>query len=141
MGVMGEVMTNQGPSMKLPVFLAACLLASSTAVFAQAPQGDKAPRKARHDCSQAKDPKACEERRAKIKAAHERASKACEGKQGGAHKDCMRMQMCSEAKDPKACEARAKEIQANREKIREACKGKQGEDLKACVREQRGAKK
>ncbi|HEX5766984.1 MAG TPA: hypothetical protein VFX94_02015, partial [Burkholderiales bacterium] len=66
--------------MKLPVLLAACFLASSTA-FAQAPQGDasKAPRKARFDCSQAKDPKACEERRAKVKAAHDKAAKACEG--------------------------------------------------------------
>ena len=129
--------------MKLAAFIAACLFAASTGALAQAAQGDAKPaaKKARYDCSQAKDPKACEERRAKVKAAHERATKACEGKQGGAHKDCMRVQMCSEAKDPKACEARAKEIQANREKIREACKGKQGEDLKACAREQRGTKK
>ena len=70
--------------MKLPSILAACLLAASTLSFAQAPSGDaaKAPRKARFDCSQAKDPKACEERRAKMKAAHDKASKACESKQG-----------------------------------------------------------
>ena len=129
--------------MKLAAMIAACLLAASTGALAQGSQGSGAKppaKKARYDCSQAKDPKACEERRAKIRAAHERATKACEGKQGGAHKDCMRTQMCSEAKDPKACEARAKEMQANREKIREACKGKQGEDLKACAREQRGKK-
>ena len=127
--------------MKLAAIIAACLFAVSTGALAQATQGGaKPPAKKARDFSQAKDPKACEERRAKIKAAHERATKACEGKQGGAHKDCMRVQMCSEAKDPKACEARAKEIQANREKIREACKDKTGEDLKSCVREQRQKK-
>jgi hypothetical protein len=85
--------------MKLPVLLAACLLASSTA-FAQAPQGDaaKAPRKARFDCSQAKDPKLCEENRAKLKAAHEKAAKACEGKAGGERQDCMRREMCAQSR-------------------------------------------
>jgi uncharacterized protein YdeI (BOF family) len=127
--------------MKLAAVIAACLFAASTGALAQATAGDaKPPAKKARDCSQAKDPKACEERRAKAKAAHDKAAKACEGQQGDAHKDCMRMQTCSQAKDPKACEARAKEIQAKREKMREACKGKQGEDLKACMREQRGKK-
>jgi Spy/CpxP family protein refolding chaperone len=134
--------------MKLAPVLAACLLAASTLSFAQAPQGDagkKPGAKARFDCSQAKDPKGCEERRAKLKAAHDKALKTCEGKTGGERRDCMRTAMCAEAKDPKACEAKAKEIaqrnQAQREKIREACKGKEGDALKACVREQRGAAK
>ena len=128
--------------MKLPVLLAACLLASSTA-FAQAPQGDaaKAPRKARFDCSQAKDPKLCEENRAKLKAAHEKAAKACEGKAGGERQDCMRREMCAQSKDPARCEAAVKERAARREKAREACKDKKGDELKACMREQRGAKK
>ena len=129
--------------MKLTGILAACLLAASTLSFAQAPQGDaaKAPRKARFDCSQAKDPKACEENRAKMKAAHEKASKACEGKAGGERQDCMRREMCAQSKDPAKCEAAVKERAARHDKAREACKDKQGEDLKACMREQRGAKK
>ena len=128
--------------MKLPVLLAACLLASSTA-FAQTPQGDaaKAPRKARFDCSQAKDPNLCEENRAKLKAAHEKAVKACDGKAGGERQDCMRREMCAQSKDPAKCEAAVKERAAKRDKVREACKDKKGEEHKACVREQRGAAK
>ena len=107
--------------MKLPSLIAACLLAASTLSFAQAPSGDaaKAPRKERFDCSQAKDPKACEERRAKMKAMHEKASKACEGKQAGERRECMRHEICAQAKDPKACEARAEKAKAERRKARE----------------------
>jgi hypothetical protein len=128
--------------MKLPTLLVACLLAASTVSFAQAPQGDaaKAPRKARFDCSQAKDPKACEERHAKAKAAHEKAAKACEGKQGAEHVACMRTVTCAQSKDPAQCEARAKEAQARRDQVREACKDKKGDDFRACLREQRGKK-
>jgi Spy/CpxP family protein refolding chaperone len=126
--------------MKLPVLLAACLLASSTA-FAQAPQGDaKAPRKARFDCSQAKDPKACEENRAKLKAAHDKAVKACDSKKGGERHDCMRREMCAQSIDPAKCEAGAKERAARRAKVQEACKDKTGDERKACVREQRSKK-
>jgi Spy/CpxP family protein refolding chaperone len=121
---------------------AALLLAASTATFAQAPQGDaaKAPRKARFDCSQAKDPKGCEERRAKMKAAHDKAAKACEAKKGAEHGACMRTQMCAQSADPAKCEAKAKEGQANRDKVREACKDKKGDEFRACAREQRGKK-
>ena len=122
-------MTQERTPMKLPVILAACLLAASTVSFAQAPQGDaaKAPRKARFDCSQAKDPK------------------ACEGKEGAERRDCMRRELCAQSKDPAACEAKAKEarqkIDAERARIRAACKGKEGDELRACVREQRASKK
>ena len=128
--------------MKLPAILAACLLAASTLSFAQAPQGDaaKAPRKARFDCSQAKDPKACQENAAKLKAAHEKAVKACDGKSGGERHDCMRREMCAQSMDPAKCEAGAKERAARREKVREACKGKTGDERKACVREHSGKK-
>ena len=128
--------------MKLTAILAGCLLAASTLSFAQAPQGDaaKAPRKARFDCSQAKDPKACEENRAKMKAAHEKAAKACEGKAGGERQDCMRREMCAQSKDPAKCEAAVKERAARREKVLEACKDKAGDERKACIREQRGKK-
>jgi hypothetical protein len=78
------------------------LLAASTGVLAE-----------RVDCSKAKDPTRCEERVAKMKAAHGKAQKACEGKKGDAHRDCMRHEMCAQAKDPAKCEARAK---ANRER-------------------------
>jgi Spy/CpxP family protein refolding chaperone len=128
--------------MKTSSLLAVCLLALSTLTFAQAPSGDaaKAPRKARHDCSQAKDPKACEERLAKIKEARDKAAKACEGKQDGERRECMRREMCAQAKDPAKCEAQVKEAAARRAEIREACKGKQGEELKSCVREHRQKK-
>ena len=108
----------------LKAIFAALLLAASTVTFAQAPQGDaaKAPRKARFDCSQAKDPK------------------ACEAKKGAEHSACMRTQMCAQSADPAKCEAKAKEGQANRDKVREACKDKKGDEFRACAREQRGKK-
>src|SRR5688572_22625695 len=127
----------------LRAIVTALLLAAPPALLAQAPQaGDaaKQPRKARFDCSQAKDPKACEERVAKVKAAHEKALKACEGQKSDQRRDCMRREMCAQSADPAKCEARAKEASAKREKVREACKDKTGEDLKACVREQRAKK-
>jgi Spy/CpxP family protein refolding chaperone len=126
----------------LRTIVTAALLAASPLVFAQAPQGEaaKSPRKARFDCSQAKDPKACEERMAKGKAAMEKARKACEGKSGAEHSACMRTQVCAQSKDPAACEARAKEMQAKRDQVREACKGKTGDEYSACVREQRKKK-
>ena len=80
------------------------LLAASTAVFAE-----------RVDCSKAKDPARCEERVAKVKAAHGKAEKACEGKQGDARRDCMRHEMCAQAKDPGKCQARAKAARERRE--------------------------
>jgi len=82
--------------MKPLSLLAVCLLSLSTLTFAQAPSGDaaKAPRKERFDCSQAKDPKACEEHAAKMKAEMQQARKACEGKpQGPERRECMRQEM------------------------------------------------
>jgi len=123
----------------LRTLVTAALLAASPALFAQADPA-KAPRKARFDCSQAKDPKACQENAAKLKAAHDKATKACEGKKGGERHDCMRREMCAQSADPAKCEAGVKERAARRDKVREACKDKKGEDLRACVREQRGKK-
>ena len=123
--------------MKLPSILAACLLAASTVSFAQ-PSGEapKPAAKARFDCSQAKDPKACEERRAKMKAMHDKAAKSCEGKQGREHRDCMRHEMCAQAKDPKACEARAEKAKAAMQQARKACEGKQGDERRSCMRQE-----
>ena len=136
-------MTPERIAMKLPFLLAAGLLAASTLSFAQAPAGDagKAPRRDRYDCSQAKDPKACEERRAKIRAARDSAAKACEGKQGQERRDCMRHEMCAQAKDPKACEARAEKAKAAVQKARVACEGKQGDERRNCMRQELNAQK
>jgi len=125
--------------MKPLSLLAVCLLSLSTLTFAQAPSGDaaKAPRKERFDCSQAKDPKACEERRAKMKAMHEKASKACEGKQSGERRECMRKEMCAQSKDPKGCEEHAAKMKAEMQKARKACEGKpQGPERRECMRQE-----
>jgi len=125
--------------MKLPVILAAGLLAASTLCFAQAPQGDAAkpaPR-ARFDCSQAKDPKGCEERRTAMRAAHDKAEKACEGKHGAERRECMRQEICAQSKDPKGCQERAAKARAELQKARKACEGKpQGAERRDCVRDQ-----
>src|SRR5260370_39710458 len=105
------------------------LLAASTGVFAQQ----------RVDCSKAKDPARCEERREKMKAAHSRAEKACEGKQGDARHDCMRKEMCAQAKDPKACLERTAEMKAAHGKAEKACDGKQGGARHGCRRTESGA--
>lgn len=103
----------------LTPLLGAALLAVTTGLYAQnapsspnaATEGAKAPRQASHrfDCSKSKDPKACEARREKIRAARDEARKACEGKQGTEHRDCMIQQGCAKTKDAAKCEARAKE--------------------------------
>ena len=113
----------------LKLIPATALFAASTALFAQqgapAPAQDsgKGAKMHRFDCSQAKDPKACEARRKemreKMKAAHEKAAKACESQKDGARRDCMRKEMCAQAKDPAKCEARAKEHREKRKERRE----------------------
>jgi len=124
----------------LKTLITAALLACTTAAFAQA---DTA-KAHRFDCSKAKDPKACEERLAKVKGAHEKARKACDAKKGDEHRECMRKEMCAQSKDPSKCEARVKEKASDRAerraKVREACKDKKGEELRACIRENRSKK-
>jgi len=104
----------------LTPLLGAALLAASTSLFAQGtatPPAGGAPKGGhRYDCSQAKDPKACEERREKIRQAHEAARKACEGKQGAEHRECMIKEGCAQAKDPAKCEAA---VRARAEKRKE----------------------
>ena len=86
----------------LKTLLCLALLTPATAVFAQsASDTQKLPRSERRvDCSKAKDPKACEERLAKAKAAHQKARQACEGRKGDEERDCMRREMCAQTKDP-----------------------------------------
>jgi Spy/CpxP family protein refolding chaperone len=112
---------------KLASIVAAGFLAASSLAFAQSPQGEapKPAPKARFDCSQAKDPKACEEQRARMKDMRAKAAKACEGKHGGERRDCMRHEICAQAKDPKACQARAEKAKAERRKAREEMNKKQ----------------
>jgi hypothetical protein len=76
-----------------------------------------------------------------MRAAHEKAAKACESAKGAEHSACMRKQMCAQSQDPAKCEARVKEGQAKRDKAREACKDKKGDEFNACMHEQRGSKK
>jgi Spy/CpxP family protein refolding chaperone len=130
----------------LSPLIGAALLAATTVLYAQTPStsedaGKGAHRGRQFDCSQAKDPKACEERRKagreKMKAAHEKASQACEGKKDGEHRDCMRKAMCAESKDPAKCEAHFKERSAAFNKAYDACKGKSAEEFKSCMRAQR----
>jgi hypothetical protein len=113
----------------LKTLLCFALLMPATTLFAQ-----------RVDCSKAKDPKACEERLAKAKAAHQKARQACEGRKGDEERDCMRREMCAQTKDPASCEAHIKDRAAQRAKLREACKDKKGEELRSCIREQRQKK-
>jgi hypothetical protein len=123
--------------MKLPSILGAFLLAASSLSFAQAPQGEapKPSAERRHfDCSKSKDPKACEERVAKTRAALEKAKSACDGKQGAEHRECMRHEMCSQSKDPKACEERTSKVKSAAHKARQACAGKQGTERRDCMR-------
>ncbi len=89
-------------------------------------------------CKQAADPKACEERAAKIRSAHDEAGQACAGKIGNEHRDCMVKQMCAQSRDAAKCEERTRQSREQRERIRETCKDKSGEELKACIRQQRG---
>jgi len=121
--------------MRLTVLLGTALLAAATALHAQTPAPADGAKGRRHfDCSQAKDPKACEERVAKMKAAHGKASAACEGKQGDEHRSCMRQQMCAQAKDPKACEERAAKAKSAIDKARQACEAKKGNEHRDCMR-------
>jgi len=122
----------------LRTIVTALALVAAGALHAQTPPPDAAKGKRMYDCNQAADPKACEERRQKMRAAYEKARAACEGKQGPERGECMRVQMCAQAQDPAKCEARAKEQAERRRQAMQACQGKQGEEMKTCMREQRG---
>jgi len=122
--------------------VAALLVAAIPLVHAQAPDaGDGKGPARRFDCSQARDPKGCEERLAKVREAGDKARKACEGQSGAERRECMEKSFCADAKDPARCEAGLKARARQRQELREACKGKKGDELKTCLREHRGAKK
>lgn len=116
----------------------ALLLTLGSGVHAQAPSG--APKQQRFDCSRAKDPKACEERLAKARAARAKARAACEGKQGEERRACMRHELCAQSGDPAKCEENAKRRAAEGARLREACKDRKGDELRSCIRDQRRKK-
>src|SRR5437868_1025020 len=114
------------------LILAGALAAASTSLFAQEQRG--------FDCSQAKDPKACEERVSKMKAARAEAEKACQGKNGQERADCMGKQMCAQSKDPKACEERMTKMKDAHQDARKACQGKMGAEHEQCMAHETCAK-
>jgi hypothetical protein len=103
-----------------PLF-GAFLLVGATSLYAQtapAPAGDST-------------------KKEKMKAAHQKARQACEGKKDAEHRDCMRTQMCAESKDPAKCEARWKERSAAFNKAYDVCKGKAtADEFRSCMRQQ-----
>ena len=106
-----------------PLF-GAVLLAATTALYAQTPSTPAdAGKGARHE---------------KMKAAHEKARHACDGKQGQEHRDCMRKEMCAQSKDAAKCEAHFKERSAAFNKAYDSCKSKAtGDEFRSCMREHR----
>ena len=116
---------QKGTLVKAVIFLFGALLASGA--YAQ---------ERPFDCSKAKDPKACEERVAKLKAAQAQAEKACEGKQGAERRECMVKAMCAQGKDPKACEERAAKAKSAHRDARAACQGRQGSEHEQCMLKQ-----
>src|SRR5436305_14180255 len=113
--------------MALCTLCAATFISASPLVHAQAPKSEGA----RFDCSQAKDPKACEERRDKMKAARSQAEQACQGKARAEHRECMVQQMCAQSKDPKGCEEHMSKAKETAKGARAACDGRRGAERDA----------
>ena len=83
-----------------------------------------------------------DERKAKAREMHAKASKACEGAKGkeAQYRECMRRELCAQTKDSAKCEAQIKQAVERREKAREACKDMKGDERRACLQEQRAKK-
>ena len=109
--------------MRVSAIIGAVLLAASTGLYAQAPKGEP------------KDADAAA-RREQVKQAHEKAVKACEGKQGDERRACIRKEVCAQSKDPKACEARVAKARDTHAKARKACEGKDGDARRDCMRKE-----
>lgn len=132
-------------------FLAAMLAAGALHAQTPSPAGKdgnppRAMKSKGRDCSKASDPKACEERRAKLREAYKKAEESCKGKQAAERRTCMGEQLCAQAPDPARCRERGAKQSEQREKLRKAyrkaqetCKGKEGADRRSCMSEQRCA--
>ena len=99
----------------LKTVLATALLVATTSLYAQTPPAAPADKGAKR-----------QEMREKAKAARDEARKACEGKQGAEHRDCMTQQTCAKAKDPQKCQDRAKAREERLQKRREERKAQGG---------------
>ena len=111
--------------------LGALLLCASFGLQAQAGK--------RIDCSQAADPKACEQREQraqKLRDMHKNAAEVCKTRPSAEQRECMQTEMCREARDPARCEENARKNAERRDKVLETCKGKQGAVLQQCMREE-----
>jgi hypothetical protein len=100
--------------MRLSMLIGTALFAASTALYAEV--DDKAAR------------------RQQLKDAHQKAVKACEGKQGEERRACLQREMCAQAKDPKACEERFAKAKAAHAKAAKACEGKPDGERRDCMR-------
>ena len=109
--------------MRVSAILGAALLAASTGLYAQAPKSEP------KDADRAA-------RREQVKQAHEKAVKACEGKQGDERRACIRKEVCAQSKDPKACEARIAKARDSHAKARKACEGKPDAERRDCMRKE-----
>ena len=122
-------------------------LLAAPALHAQTPPAGKEEGKGRmmRDCSQAPDPKACEERRSKMRDAFKKAEDSCKGKDGPDRRACMRDQVCAQAKDPAKCKAHAEKHGAkraeHRKEMMKACEGKKDDELRKCVRDERAKRR
>jgi hypothetical protein len=102
--------------MRLSLLIGTALVAASTVVCAQG--DDKAGQ------------------RQKLREAHQKAVKACEGKEGEERRACLQREMCAQAKDPKACEERFAKAKAAHAKAAKACEAAKGKDAehRDCMR-------
>lgn len=110
------------------LIIAGLMLATSSALFAQAqpapgvpdaPKGEA--RKHMKPCAQEADPAKCEaqrkEMREKMRDRMKEAREACKGKEGPERGKCVAQSMCARAPDPAKCEAHAKERMEKRRKM------------------------
>jgi len=109
--------------MRVSAILGPALLAASTGLYAQAPKGEP------QDADRAA-------KREQVKQAHEKAVKACEGKQGDERRACIRKEVCAQSTDPKACEARVAKARDTHAKARKACEGKPDGERRDCMRKE-----
>lgn len=100
--------------MRLSLLIGTALVAASTVVCAQG--DDKAGQ------------------RQKLREAHQKAVKACEGKEGEERRACLQREMCAQAKDPKACEERFAKAKAAHAKAAKACEAKPAGERRDCMR-------
>jgi hypothetical protein len=109
--------------MRFAAVIGAALLAASTSLYAQAPKGEP------KDADRAA-------RREQIKQAHEKAVKACEGKEGDERRACVRKEVCAQSQDPKGCEARIAKARDTHAKARKACEAKPDGERRDCMRKE-----